>query len=84
MKRAKLNNRCERYGCAYVENRGGGLNTTDKFQLDRHGWNTEKFNVTTFDTYHVVVGRSRPKLSYQFDFTRNAADDVTSKGCKPH
>jgi hypothetical protein len=68
----------------WVMLRGGGLNTTEKFQLDQHGWHTEKFNVTTFDTYHIVVGLSKPKLTYAFDFALNAADDVTSKGCTAH
>jgi len=33
---------------------------------------------------HIKVALPKPKLSYSFDFTLNAASDVTSKGCKPH
>ena len=63
---------------------GGGLNKTDKFTLDQHGWHTEKFNVTTFGDYKFTVGIIKPKLSYTFDFTLDAANDITGKSCKPH
>jgi len=63
---------------------GSGVNKTDNFVLDSHGWHTEKFNVTTFGVEHIKVGLLKPKLSYSFDFTLNAASDVTSKGCKAH
>ena len=70
---------------------GSGVNKTDKFTLDNRGWHTEKFNVTTFDTEHITVGlyklklgKLTPDLSYSFTYTLNAANDVTSKSCKPH
>jgi len=63
---------------------GSGLNETKKFTLDSNGWHTERFHVTSFDTEKITVGLYKPKLSYAFKFTLNAASDVTSKGCKPH
>jgi hypothetical protein len=61
---------------------GSGVNTTEKFTLDQHGWHTGSFHVTSFDTEHITVGLSKPKLTYHFDFVLNAASDTTSKGCK--
>lgn len=63
---------------------GSGLNSTEPFVLDGHGWHTEPFHVTSFGKEHITVSLSKPKLSYTFDFTLNAASDVTTKGCKPH
>lgn len=63
---------------------GSGVNKTTNFVLDTHGWSTVPFHVTTFGTEHIKVGLLKPKLSYSFDFTLNAASDVTTKGCKAH
>ncbi len=63
--------------------RGSGLNKKDKFTLDSHGWYTERDNVTSFDIEHITV-RLDNGLNYTFDFTLNAASDVTTKSCKPH
>jgi hypothetical protein len=64
---------------------GAGINKTDKFTLDNRGWHTEPFHVTGFAKYHITVHLTlKPALSYSFDFTLNAANDVTSKSCKPH
>jgi len=63
---------------------GSGINKTQNFVLDARGWDTVKFNVTTFGIEHIKVGLLKPKLSYAFDFTLNAASDVTTKGCTPH
>lgn len=63
---------------------GSGVNKTDNFVLDSHGWHTEKFHVTTFGTENITVGLFKPKLTYSFKFVLNAASDVTSKGCKAH
>jgi hypothetical protein len=63
---------------------GGGMNKTDKFQLDQHGWHIDKFNVTSFGTYKFTVGLIKPKLRYSFELALGQANDVTAKGCKPH
>ena len=63
---------------------GNGLNRTDHFSLDQHGWHIDKFNVTSFGDYKFTVGLIKPKLSYSFDFNLAQANDVTSTGCKPH
>lgn len=63
---------------------GSGVNKTDNFVLDSRGWHTEMFHVLQFGTEHIKVALLKPKLSYSFDFTLNAASDVTTKGCKPH
>jgi hypothetical protein len=62
---------------------GGGLNKTDKFTLDQHGWHIDKFNVTSFGTYTFTVGLIKPKLTYSFSLALAAANDVTAKGCTP-
>ncbi len=61
-----------------------GYDETQKFTLDQHGWHISKFNVTSFDDYAIDVGLYKPKLDYKFSITLNAANDLTTKGCKPH
>jgi len=63
---------------------GGGIDKTDKFSLDQHGWHIDKFNVTSFGTYKFTVGLIKPKLSYSFEFALGSANDVTQTSCKPH